>query len=189
MTAAMGKPGRPGQILEAARACFRDEGFHGASMSRIAARAGVSVGHIYRYFESKEAVISAIVEADLDESMLAIAALPSGPDAQFEVIVEAVRERAAPEPMAIWLEIIAEAGRNPRVAERVRLADAQLRRAIAATLSAPGGGPADPADACARAELLCTLFEGALLRSIRAGCADPLASPGLRKVVMAVLRG
>ena len=184
----MRKPGRRAQILSAARACFCEEGFHGASMSRIAARAGVSVGHIYRYFENKEEVIAAIVDVDLDESMLAIAAMPVGPEAQFEIIVEAVRERAAPEHMAMWLEIVAEAARNARVAERVRGADAQLRGAIAATLTCPAGLVA-PSDAQCRAELLCVLFEGALLRSVRGGCADPLGNPALRQLVMSVLRG
>src|SRR5690606_4064328 len=51
-------------VLDAAGACFREEGFHGASMSRIAARAEMSVGHIYRYFDSKEAIIIALVERD-----------------------------------------------------------------------------------------------------------------------------
>jgi TetR/AcrR family transcriptional regulator, repressor for uid operon len=48
------------QILEAAVVCFAKHGFHQASMHDISAEAGISVGLIYRYFENKEEVISAM---------------------------------------------------------------------------------------------------------------------------------
>src|SRR3981081_3072304 len=50
------------QILEAAMVCFAKRGFHQASMHDISAEAGISVGLIYRYFENKEAVISAMAD-------------------------------------------------------------------------------------------------------------------------------
>src|SRR5437763_4621330 len=53
---------RPTQILEAAFSCFAKRGFHQTSMHDISAEAGISVGLIYRYFESKEAVISAMAD-------------------------------------------------------------------------------------------------------------------------------
>ena len=53
---------RRDQVLDAAAQCFRAEGFHGASMARIAAAAGMSVGHIYQYFTNKDAIIIALCE-------------------------------------------------------------------------------------------------------------------------------
>src|SRR6202171_5049345 len=50
------------QILDAAVVCFAKHGFHQASMHDISAEAGISVGLIYRYFENKEAVISAMAD-------------------------------------------------------------------------------------------------------------------------------
>src|SRR5216684_1958844 len=50
------------QILNAAMVCFAKRGFHQASMHDISAEAGISVGLIYRYFENKEAVISAMAD-------------------------------------------------------------------------------------------------------------------------------
>src|SRR5437899_5551697 len=55
-------PDRRSQILDAALVCFAKRGFHQASMHYISAEAGISVGLIYRYFENKEAVISAMAD-------------------------------------------------------------------------------------------------------------------------------
>src|SRR6266545_3285013 len=55
-------PDRRSQILDAALVCFAKRGFHQASMHDISAEAGISVGLIYRYFENKEAVISAMAD-------------------------------------------------------------------------------------------------------------------------------
>ncbi len=55
-------PDRRCQILDAALVCFAKRGFHQTSMHDISAEAGISVGLIYRYFENKEAVISAMAD-------------------------------------------------------------------------------------------------------------------------------
>lgn len=62
------------QILEAALAVFSEKGFHAANVSDVAARAGVSQGTIYWYFESKEELVSAAIllfVEDLAEQTLA----------------------------------------------------------------------------------------------------------------------
>src|SRR6201988_371274 len=55
-------PDRRSKILDAAFVCFAKRGFHQASMHDISAEAGISVGLIYRYFQNKEAVISAMAD-------------------------------------------------------------------------------------------------------------------------------
>src|SRR5581483_8988259 len=55
------------QIVEAARDCVVRHGFHGTSMGQIAAAANMSVGQIYRYFPSKEAIVHAIVERIVEQ--------------------------------------------------------------------------------------------------------------------------
>jgi AcrR family transcriptional regulator len=47
-------------ILEAALHLFVERGFYGTAVPEIADRAGVGAGTIYRYFESKEALVNAI---------------------------------------------------------------------------------------------------------------------------------
>ena len=58
---------RRSQILEAALVCFAKRGFHQTSMHDISGEAGISVGLIYRYFENKEAVISAMADRHKEE--------------------------------------------------------------------------------------------------------------------------
>ena len=60
-------PDRRTQILDAAVVCFAKRGFHQASMHDISAEAGISVGLIYRYFQNKEAVISAMADRHKQE--------------------------------------------------------------------------------------------------------------------------
>src|SRR5947199_6919992 len=58
---------RRSQILDAGLVCFAKRGFHQTSMHDISAEAGISVGLIYRYFENKEAVISAMAARHKEE--------------------------------------------------------------------------------------------------------------------------
>jgi AcrR family transcriptional regulator len=57
---------RQDEIITAARRCFRASGFHGASMSQIASEAQLSVGQIYRYFSSKDAIIEEMIRRIID---------------------------------------------------------------------------------------------------------------------------
>src|SRR5437016_12061887 len=51
------------QIIEAAMRVFAQKGFTRATNKDIAREAGITPGLIYHYFESKEAVLKAIIEA------------------------------------------------------------------------------------------------------------------------------
>lgn len=52
--------GKREAILDAALDLFVDRGFYGTAVPEIADRAGVGAGTIYRYFESKEALVNVI---------------------------------------------------------------------------------------------------------------------------------
>ena len=54
-------------IRQAAIRVFAREGFHQARMETIAHEAGVAVGTIYNYFESKEEVLLSIFKAEFEE--------------------------------------------------------------------------------------------------------------------------
>ena len=78
--ARISNPDRRAQILDAAISCFAKRGFHQASMHDISAEAGISVGLIYRYFENKEAVISAMADRHKKEIQRIVGTRAAGAD-------------------------------------------------------------------------------------------------------------
>ena len=56
-----GSQQRRERILEAARSCFGQHGFAGATIGAIASGAGVSNGLLYQFFDSKEALSQFVV--------------------------------------------------------------------------------------------------------------------------------
>jgi len=106
-------PDRRSQILDAALVCFAKRGFHQASMHDISAEAGISVGLIYRYFENKEAVISAMADRHKKEISEMLESL--------EILFTAHCCEDAPQVVSAFVvDLYAEASRNPRVADLVR---------------------------------------------------------------------
>ena len=59
-------------LIEATARILVREGFDKASTNRIAAVAGVSVGSLYQYFPSKEALVAAVIERHRQEIMHAV---------------------------------------------------------------------------------------------------------------------
>ena len=59
-------------VLGAAAEVFTTAGFAAANVNRIAARAGVSVGSLYQYYPSKEALLVALIERHTDSSLSAL---------------------------------------------------------------------------------------------------------------------
>lgn len=57
------------QIMEAALKLFALEGYGHVSISRLASEAGISKGLMYNYFDSKEALLTAIIEHGMSEMM------------------------------------------------------------------------------------------------------------------------
>lgn len=54
-------------LIEATARILRKEGYDRASTNKIAALAGVSIGSLYQYFPSKEALVAAVVERHAQE--------------------------------------------------------------------------------------------------------------------------
>ena len=114
---------RPTQILDAAVACFAKRGFHQASMHDISAEAGISVGLIYRYFQNKEAVISAMADRHKQEiqEILERARQAPGLLESLEVLFTAHCGETEPQVVSAFVvDLFAEASRNTHVAELVR---------------------------------------------------------------------
>ena len=184
---------RRDQVLCAAAACFRDRGFHGASMAELARRAGMSVGHIYHYFENKEAIVEAIVERDLARSLAFLDELARASDASaaiLDLVQESLSHPAGRERMLLRMEVLAEASRTPRVAAKVREADALARQRFLEVLrSQPAFRNVPEHDLNARADGIVAILEGLTLRALRnPGLDVARVSAEMRPALAALLR-
>ena len=107
---------RRNQVLQAAAVCFARSGFHGASMAEISREAGMSAGHIYNYFDSKDAIIMAFVDLESEHVMSQLREFASQPDPLQSMIDEAPRhidQNLDPQFFQLPMEMWAEAARNP----------------------------------------------------------------------------
>src|SRR5882724_12531368 len=114
---------RPTQILDAALVCFAKRGFHQASMHDISAEARISVGLIYRYFENKDAVISAMADRHKKEIHKVLERAQQAPTLleSLEILFTAHCCEDAPQVVSAFVvDLYAEASRNPQVADLVR---------------------------------------------------------------------
>ena len=128
---------RRNQVLEAAECCFARSGFHGASMAEISKAAGMSAGHIYNYFESKDDIIAAFVQRNMDRVTAIIRELEARDDplqAMLDDLEVSVRQKFDPATWTLLTEIQAEASRNPNIARLVqendRLASERFREVV-----------------------------------------------------------
>jgi TetR/AcrR family transcriptional regulator, repressor for uid operon len=114
---------RRSQILDAALVCFAKRGFHQTSMHDISGEAGISVGLIYRYFENKEAVISAMADRHKEEISEVLERARQAPTLleSLEILFTAHCCEDAPQVVSAFVvDLYAEASRNPHVADLVR---------------------------------------------------------------------
>src|ERR1700743_1944326 len=78
------------QILDAAEKRFREAGLHAVKMADVASEAGVSVGMIYQYFPSKEALIEGLVLQSAEEQLDSISDIFDGDAENLREAVTAV---------------------------------------------------------------------------------------------------
>ena len=120
------------QVLDAASDCFRRRGYHGAGMAEISKTAGMSPGHIYNYFDSKEAIIDAIIERDMDEMLSVFNGFLQAEGLLMDVMLDGcedgVDKHLDVEKGALKLEMISEAARNDKVALSLQASDTEARR-------------------------------------------------------------
>jgi AcrR family transcriptional regulator len=180
MTATAAETARQGRaeaqrtrILEAAKQCFIERGFHAASMANIAETADMSAGLMYRYFENKSAIVLAIIEEQLAKFRRDIAALGSVGDLGTAAIRHVEQWRARDPDIvspALFLEMSAEGTRDPAIAEAIRASDRQTGEELVAWLRQrawQGGAGLTEDEATVQGLLLRCLFEGLAVRTVR----------------------
>jgi AcrR family transcriptional regulator len=116
------KEARIPEILDAALACFAEKGFAGTRMDDVAARAGITKGTIYLYFESKEALFKALARQSIGaqlESVLAHVQAFQGASADLlRFVLGTIGHFAATSDRVILPKLLlAEASNFPELAE------------------------------------------------------------------------
>lgn len=156
---------RMARILDGARACFLKRGFHASSIAEIGTAAGVSVANIYQYFPSKEALIIALIEVDLERHHGLIGQFWNtdlSPNAIGDILADIFLTPQGHAVAVLRAEIASEGARNPEVAELLRRSESGLLEAVVQGIrSAADSGKIsadlDPDRVAARLSLI---FEG-----------------------------
>ena len=157
---------RRSQILRAAMACFAKRGLHD-----ISAEAGISVGLIYRYFQNKEAVISAMADEhknEVNEWLDRARQAPTLLEALEIVFTSHCTENTPQVLSAFVVDLFAEASRNPRVADLLRDVSRTAMEGVTDLIARSPEGQAvqqhmQPRDL---AELIFALNDGMLMRDV-----------------------
>lgn len=116
---------RPDEILDAALAEFTERGFDAARMEDIARRAGISKGGVYLYFQSKEALLKALIEAKIAPIAQQAATLAKAGAAHplnaLRMLARMAAERLRdPHLIAVPRLVIGLSGRFPEIADFYR---------------------------------------------------------------------
>lgn len=124
-------------IIDAAKGCFAQKGFHGTSTAEICAAAGMSPGNLFHYFPNKQAMIAAIVDQEGALTAAYFEAVGRETDlyAALVTFMDVVLDLAAdPAFASLTLEIAAEAMREGEIRSRVERNDKAMREALQAVL-------------------------------------------------------
>lgn len=168
------------RLIDAARTLFVEHGFHQTGMAQIAAVSGIKVGQIYRDFTSKEAIIAEIVETDiaawLENDVLETAVAAGDLEAVRAWIGRFGKSDDARNECQMMTDVMAEAGRNPRIADIYRTIDMRVRTSLTAALAALAPARAGSCEVALLAEFILAAGMGMATRRILhpATCIEPL---------------
>lgn len=127
------KDARPAEIVAAALTVFAEKGFAAARLDEIAARAGVSKGALYLYFETKEELFRAVVRDAVAPNIEAVETMAAAYQGDFaslaRMILGALSQVAATTPLGGVIKMVIGESRNfPELAKVWH--DALIARAL-----------------------------------------------------------
>ncbi|MBF6301473.1 TetR/AcrR family transcriptional regulator [Nocardia amamiensis] len=169
------------QILDAARKCFARKGFHETSMQDVFAESGLSAGAVYRYFKSKDELITALANETTVRLRVAMEQaigrdpLPTPAEVIAVVAEEVVRCSGPDGPVRLAPQAWALALVHPRAAVMVREAIGAMRAlwvTYAQRMCEKGWLPED-ADVDAVAKAIIGLLPGFILQHLILEDLDP----------------
>lgn len=108
------KDARPEEILSAALDEFADKGFGHSTLAGIAARAGISRTTIYLYYDTKEAILEAVirnsVEAAIDDVASLVAVARGDFRSLFTRAIDIIYDRLLQGNAAVFFKILVAEG-------------------------------------------------------------------------------
>jgi TetR/AcrR family transcriptional regulator, transcriptional repressor of aconitase len=179
------------QILTAAKRCFLRDGFQATSMQDLFAESQLSSGSFYRYFTSKEDVILAIAEQNLEVMTSLIHELATGRhdeglgEALSSVLSTIVARNQHDQISAMALLAWSEALRSPALRDRFAELLGGIREELATlvTRQQTAGRLPREADPAALAKLLLAIVPGVILQLALFGERDLDGVPAAARAV------
>jgi AcrR family transcriptional regulator len=86
---------RRARVLEAARACFGEAGFAGATVEAIALRAGVSNGLLYQFFRGKDHLFEVVLQEIISDWVQAMSPRPDATESAQDTLAGMFRRSVA----------------------------------------------------------------------------------------------
>ncbi len=121
----MGRKGEAtrARVIDAARGCISELGYHGASSNEIARRAGITWGVIQYHFGTRESVLLAVVDHAIDElksDLDAITVLGTTPTERLASVSTVVWTYFSSPHYRAYLEIYLNLTRDPAASGEAR---------------------------------------------------------------------
>ncbi|MEA5103504.1 TetR/AcrR family transcriptional regulator [Pantoea sp. S18] len=157
---------RQQQIINAAKVCFSRSGFHGASMADISRESALGAGQIYRYFSSKELIVTETIKSIAHNwRLFLVQHLPAQQSTQDIINADSPFWQHWPsQDRKLLLEMYSEASRN----ESVRTILAQQEQLLLAELDVSFAAQTPETNATRRAnriQFLLLLVDGVACRA------------------------
>jgi TetR/AcrR family transcriptional regulator, transcriptional repressor of bet genes len=153
------------ELRHAAYEVLQKEGMAGATIEKVAQRAGASKGIVHHYFKTKQELFEHAMRHSnslLRDEVIRLMRLARSPDARLWAIIEGNFSTAffTPGICHAWLALCAEVPREPQLARIQRIVHARMHSNLISALSA-----LVPADQCEAVALgITTLIDGLWLR-------------------------
>ncbi len=180
------------QISQAAMACFARGGFHHTTMQDISAEAKISVGLIYRYFDSKDAVIAFMAGEHVEDLRQMLEHARSAPTL-FEAlqVIFFCHCEEQPEHLhaSFVADLFAEAARNDHVRGLVREVTEFFIESVTELIASSEEARTLPPGFSHRttAELIVDATRGMMIRAITD--SSTMTSAQIQERQLAMLRG
>lgn len=181
----MGRPSnreaRRSEILNAFARVLADHGYAGATIAAVATEAGVAPGLIHHHFDSKEDLLTSLLDNLVDAFRHRVRADQDSGDALLRYVDGALKldERADLTAARCWVGVFAEAIRTPTLFTR-------MRRLIDTEINAIQTRSHHQLDAQAASAVLAFIIGALVLGAFAPRKTAGFAAPALHKLIAAL---